>query len=337
VTSFADVPAAWDDLVMAVAAAVGAWGEFFVAQAGAAAVLAGLVFVGVSINLGKIVAIPSMPSRALEAMVLLVVILVQSSLMLVPEQSLTALGFEVLAVALVVWVALAAIERDASFSPDGRSMLFVRATSRTNDDRIYVMRRDGSGVHPLRRDSLQQQCPRFSPDGRKISFWRGRDGQSGAYFVMNADGTGLRRISGGQKFVWGCPSWFPDGKRVVFTKDYNLYVASADGTHLKRLTDYKIDSLYRPAVSPDGRWLACDGSLPGRHGGNGIIVMRADGTGARRITRSWNEIQNDSGPAWSPDGKRIVFAGYRPRFRYKGVYVVNRDGSGLRRLSNFRH
>ena len=65
--------------------------------------------------------------------------------------------------------------------------------------------------------------------------------------------------------------------------------------------------------------------------------MRADGTGARMITRSWNEIQNDSGPAWSPDGKRIVFAGYRPRFRYKGVYVVNRDGSGLRRLSNLRH
>ena len=231
----------------------------------------------------------------------------------------------------------AIFEYDASFSPDGRSILFVRATSRTNDDRIYVMRRDGSGAHALRRDFLQQQCPGFSPDGHKISFWRGRDGKSGGYFVMNADGTGLRRISGGQKFVWGCLSWFPDSKRVVFTKDYNLYVASADGTHLKRLTDYKIDSLYRPAVSSDGRWLACDGSLPGRHGGNGIIVMRADGTGARRITRSWNEIQNDSGPAWSPDGKRIVFAGYRPRFRYKGVYVVNRDGSGLRRLSNLRH
>ena len=213
----------------------------------------------------------------------------------------------------------AIFEYDASFSPDGRSILFVRATSRTNDDRIYVMRRDGSGVHPLRRDSLQQQCPRFSPDGRKISFWRGRDGQSGAYFVMNADGNGLRCISGGQKFVWGCPSWFPDSKCVVFTKDFSLYVASADGTHAKRLTHYKIDSLYRPAVSPDGRWLACDGSLHGWHGGNGIIVMRADGTGARMITRSWNEIQNDSGPAWSSDGKRIVFAGYRPRFRYKGV------------------
>ena len=322
---------------MAVAAAVGAWGEFFVAQAGAAAVLAGLVFVGVSINLGKIVAIPSMPSRALEAMVLLVAILVQSSLMLVPEQSLTALGFEVLAVALVVWVALAAIERDASFSPDGRSILFVRATSRTNDDRIYVMRRDGSGVHPLRRDSLQQQCPRFSPDGRKISFWRGRRPER----RLLRHERRRHRPSTHQRWAevrLGCPSWFPDRKCVVFTKDFSLYVASADGTHAKRLTHYKIDSLYRPAVSPDGRWLACDGSLHGRHGGNGIGSSSCAPTGLRRgITRSWNEIQNDSGPAWSPDGKRIVFAGYRPRFRYKGVYVVNRDGSGLRRLSNLRH
>jgi hypothetical protein len=48
-------------------AALGEWSEFFVAQAGAAAVLAGLVFVGVSINLDKIIGIPSLPSRVLEA------------------------------------------------------------------------------------------------------------------------------------------------------------------------------------------------------------------------------------------------------------------------------
>jgi hypothetical protein len=93
-------------------AALGGWGDFFVAQAGAAAVLAGLVFVGVSINLDKIIAIPSLPSRALEAMVLLIAVLVESSLMLVPDQSLTLLGLEVLAVGLVVWLAIGAVQRD---------------------------------------------------------------------------------------------------------------------------------------------------------------------------------------------------------------------------------
>lgn len=226
----------------------------------------------------------------------------------------------------------AKFEYDATFSPDGRSILFVR------DERIYVMHRDGSGARPVRRDLLEQNCPRFSPDGRMISFWRGRGVKSGAYFLMNADGSGLRRIpnSGGERFAWGCPSWFPDGKQVVFLKDYNLYVASVDGTSIARLTDEKNGTLYVPSVSPDGRWIACHGFIPeGRYGGYGIIVLRADGTGIRRITTSTSESKPDGGASWSPDGKRILFSGYRGRLKGAGVYIINRDGSGLLRLSNF--
>jgi Tol biopolymer transport system component len=220
----------------------------------------------------------------------------------------------------------ARFEHDATFSPEGRSILFVR------DERIYLMRRDGGGAHPVRRDFLEQACPRFSPDGRKISFWRGRAGKSGAYFVMNADGTGLRRISGGEPFDWGCPSWFPDGKRLVFAKRFNLYVASVDGMNIERITDDEDGTLYRPSVSPDGRWIACDG-FANRYG-YGIIVMRADGTALRRITTKSGEIENDAGASWSPDGRQIAFSGYR-EFKGAGVYIVNRDGRGLRRLSNF--
>jgi Tol biopolymer transport system component len=217
-------------------------------------------------------------------------------------------------------------EYDATFSPDGRSILFVR------DERIYLMRRDGRGARQVRRDSLEQDCPRFSPDGSMISLWRG-SAKSGAYYVMNSNGTGLRRISRAERVAWGCPSWFPDGKRIAFTHRYNLYIASVDGTNVDRVTADKDGTLYRPSVSPDGRWIACDGQ-DGR-GGNGVIVMRADGTRTKRITTAPDEIQNDAGASWSPDGRRIVFSGYRGRFKGYGVYVVNRDGSGMRRLSNF--
>jgi Tol biopolymer transport system component len=64
------------------------------------------------------------------------------------------------------------------------------------------------------------------------------------------------------------------------------------------------------------------------------MVMRADGTGLRRITTGSGEIENDSGPSWSSDRRKIAFSGYRG-FPGAGIYVVDRDGRRLRRLSNF--
>ena len=64
-----------------------AWENFFVAEVGASAVLAGLVFVGLSINLDKIIAGSGLPGCALEALVAMMAVLVVSSLLLVPGQS----------------------------------------------------------------------------------------------------------------------------------------------------------------------------------------------------------------------------------------------------------
>jgi hypothetical protein len=80
------------------------WESFFVAEVGASAALAGLLFVGVSLNLTQILASPWLPGRALEALVLLLVALVVSSVMLVPEQPRWLVGGEVLVVGLVNWL-----------------------------------------------------------------------------------------------------------------------------------------------------------------------------------------------------------------------------------------
>ena len=88
------------------------WHDFFLAVAGAAGVLTGLVFVAVSINLQVIVSEPGsgLPGRAAEALILLVGVLVVSVLLLVPGQGTTLIGGEVLVLGLATWGWVAIIQ-----------------------------------------------------------------------------------------------------------------------------------------------------------------------------------------------------------------------------------
>jgi modulator of FtsH protease len=79
------------------------WANFFVAEVGASAALVGLLFVAVSINLTSILELPSLPGRAFEALVILMMLLLVGTFGLVPGQSTSALGIEVGSVAVAVW------------------------------------------------------------------------------------------------------------------------------------------------------------------------------------------------------------------------------------------
>src|SRR5277367_6109363 len=71
------------------------WDSFFVAEAGAAAALAGLVFVAVSINLARILEFPTLPTRVLEALVALLSVLTAALFSLIPFQSARTYGAEI--------------------------------------------------------------------------------------------------------------------------------------------------------------------------------------------------------------------------------------------------
>jgi modulator of FtsH protease len=89
---------------MMAAPLVSDWSNFLVAQAGASAALAGLIFVAVSINLSKIIELPGVSGRAAEALALLIGVLIIATLGLAPNQSQKVLGMEFLAVGIVLWV-----------------------------------------------------------------------------------------------------------------------------------------------------------------------------------------------------------------------------------------
>jgi Tol biopolymer transport system component len=111
-----------------------------------------------------------------------------------------------------------------------------------------------------------------------------------------------------------------------------LYSVRLDGTQRRDLSRSQgFDSA--PAPSPNGRRIAFaasrfeDGSLV-----SGLYVMRADGSGQRRLTPKGLRVAGDAHPSWSPNGSEIAFAadgesGY-------GVHVVRVDGTGLRLIAS---
>ena len=79
------------------------WANYFIATAGAAAALTGLIFVSVSLSLKTILAIPHLPGRALGSLILLANILIVSSFCLVPGQSFFWLGCQIMAFGIIIW------------------------------------------------------------------------------------------------------------------------------------------------------------------------------------------------------------------------------------------
>ncbi len=80
------------------------WANFLIAEIGAAAALTGLIFVSVSINIGKILTVATLAERALVAILLLLTVLVVCSLLIVPGETMRLAGWEVLAAGFVTWV-----------------------------------------------------------------------------------------------------------------------------------------------------------------------------------------------------------------------------------------
>jgi modulator of FtsH protease len=100
---------------------MGSWQPLFATQAGVGAALTGLVFVALSINLKQILAVPSLANRAGEALLLLLLPVVNGLVGVLPQASSRALGGELLAIAATLWVVVSLIlvraHKDASGRP----------------------------------------------------------------------------------------------------------------------------------------------------------------------------------------------------------------------------
>ena len=221
-----------------------------------------------------------------------------------------------------------------AFSPDGESIAFV--SNRDGSWQLYRMTSKGADVRQLTHVEEPVGWPSWTSDGAEILFYAGSE-----HYRIHAVG-----VDGGPVdvlFDEGVhdlrPEISPDGERILFDSValdadgpwHQIWVMEADGSERRRLTTgraYHSDARW----APDGEWIVYQS---GEHGSPDdplaiieIRIMRADGTGGRRVT--WDGARNTY-PTFSPDGTRIAFT--KEHGDNADIWVVGVDGGEPRRMT----
>lgn len=218
-----------------------------------------------------------------------------------------------------------------AISPDGRRIAVVRFTPDNTPEGLFLMNADGTDQRLLvNRSAVIDAQPAWSPDGSQIAFQSFDEGPFGPLariYVINVDGTALRQLSPPideeHDFAFDeGPTWSPDGTRLAFTRNAQLYLINADGTGFTAVPNE--DLAQGASWSPDGTRIAYMSQIPF----GDIHIRNIDGSNLVAVTTN---AQQENSPSWSADGRRLVFerviAG-----RFKLV-VINADGTGEARLS----
>jgi TolB protein len=209
-----------------------------------------------------------------------------------------------------------------TWSPDGRRIAFTRLGTPANENRykraIWVVNPDGSGMrrllslNRLGRDLEVSPGPNsldWSPDGRRIVL-SAYGGWLAWIYVVNVDGTHVRRLSE-RGWAWDDdPEWSPDGRKIAYFGTPGLRIGPNTSeilvtdpvgrSHLRLTRNWVGDE--SPTWSPDGSKIAFVRTRTSRgYGSSDIYVMNADGTGVTRLTRghdhpAWQSVE----VAWQP-------------------------------------
>lgn len=243
-----------------------------------------------------------------------------------------------------------------AWSPDGRWLAFEsdRAPGKGNSD-IYLLDGHGRHLHDLTPDPDPDSDPAWSPSGEEIAFLRPNprachpspkpepgvivtcgDANAESVMVVDVNSGRVRTVGYTGSTTGERPTWSRDGRWIL---DWNgtkegLYLIRADG-HGSRLL--KRGRFANPAFSPDSKRIAAACSPRDPLGlSTSICVMRSDGSGLRAITpvRGTMSVVADFDPAWSPSGRRVLFA--RCNGQTQSIWLANADGTNAKRLHSTR-
>jgi Tol biopolymer transport system component len=214
------------------------------------------------------------------------------------------------------------------WSPDGRRIAFVSLRDTPlgkwglAPGSLYLMDFDpvagvAGDLFRLTDGTNHDGWPTWSPDGRRIAFHSGSDGERDIW-VINRDGSGRTQLTDSRGDD-AYPAWSPDGSSIAFTSKRggkpDIWVMNADGSDPVNLTKSPSRDRY-PMWSPDGAKIAFNTN---RDGNQEIYVMDADGSNPVNVSQSPSSTEGLAD--WSPDGKRLVF--YSDRSGSKDIYILD--------------
>jgi Tol biopolymer transport system component len=210
---------------------------------------------------------------------------------------------------------------EPDFSPDGNQVVFAWDGEKRDNRDIYV-KLIGTGGPPLRltTDPADDYSPRWSPDGRFIAFLRDLARHKSAVLLIPALGGPERKIAEVSGEPFANLGWSPDGNSLVISdrdsakEPFALFLLSIETGEKQKLTSPPAQLMgdFSPAFSPDGRTLAFSRYIDLGGLSNLYLLALSDGlrpTGeAKRIAL---ENHGPTRPAWTADGRDIVFSDYR--------------------------
>jgi TolB protein len=259
---------------------------------------------------------------------------------------------------------------EAYFSADGKQLIYQSTHGELKCDQILTMNIDGSAAKMVSTGKGRTTCSFFTTDGKRIIYssthltspdcppkpdysrgyvWPIYPGYE--IFSAKADGSDLKNITNSPGYDAEA-TVAPNGKKMVFTSmrdgDLDIYTMDMDGKNVKRLTN-EVGYDGGPFWSYDSQWIVYRAHHPKaekdvrdyqallkdnliRPSSLEIWVMKADGTGKRRIT---DNGKANFAPYFFPNGKRIIFSSnlHDPKGRDFDLYAINIDGTNLERIT----